>query len=78
MAYLTFTLFSCTHRSNQSDGAGASSTPPDTPGDSASGGAEGETPEKRPSQEDVVGATEKVTKRIQTLLLAAQECKLDK
>ena len=72
-------LLSPCDSTTQSPDGGASGTPPGTPAEGASGGSDSEgPPEKRPSQESVVGATEKVTKRIQTLLLAAQECKLEK
>ncbi|XP_041453712.1 ARF GTPase-activating protein GIT2-like [Lytechinus variegatus] len=52
-----------------------SSSSPEPEGGEAEDGAE---PKKPPTQEAVVGTTEKITRRIQTLLLAAQEGKLDR
>lgn len=58
----------------------SASTPPPQPESSSPEPGEGEegAEVKRPTQEAVVGTTEKITKRIQTLLLAAQEGKLDR
>nr|XP_054765580.1 ARF GTPase-activating protein GIT2-like [Lytechinus pictus] len=52
-----------------------SSSSPEPEGGETDDGAE---PKKPPTQEAVVGTTEKITRRIQTLLLAAQEGKLDR